>query len=80
MEVDPETNELYIADGYLNKRIIVFDADTGEYRRHWGAYGNEPSDEDTGSFMPGADPIAQFRTRSTRCASRTTGWSMWPTG
>ena len=62
MEVDPETNELYIADGYLNKRIIVFDADTGEYRRHWGAYGNEPSDEDTGPFMPGADPIAQFRT------------------
>ena len=29
MEVDPETNELYIADGYLNKRVIVFDAETG---------------------------------------------------
>ncbi len=62
MEVDPETNELYVADGYLNKRIIVFDAETGEYRRHWGAYGNEPSDEDTGPFMPGAEPIQQFRT------------------
>ena len=62
MEVDPETNELYIADGYLNKRIIVFDAETGEYRRHWGAYGNEPSDEDTGSFESGMDPIQQFRT------------------
>ena len=62
MEVDPETNELYIADGYLNKRIIVFDAETGEYRRHWGAYGNEPSDEDTGGFVPGQDPIDQFRT------------------
>lgn len=62
MEVDPETNELYIADGYLNKRIIVFDAETGEYRRHWGAYGNEPSDEDTGGFVPGAEPIQQFRT------------------
>ena len=62
MEVDPETNELYIADGYLNKRIIVFDAETGEYLRHWGAYGNEPSDEDTGRFVPGAEPIQQFRT------------------
>ena len=62
LEVDPETNELYIADGYLNKRIIVFDAETGEYRRHWGAYGNEPSDEDTGAFEPGMEPIQQFRT------------------
>ncbi len=62
MEVDPETNELYIADGYLNKRVIVFDAETGEYQRHWGAYGNEPSDDDTGGFMPGEEPISQFRT------------------
>ncbi len=61
MEVDPATNELYIADGYGNKRIIVFDAETGEYRRHWGAYGNEPSDEDTGSFEPGIEPLQQFR-------------------
>ena len=62
MEVDPETNELYIADGYLNKRIIVFNAETGEYLRHWGAYGNEPSDDDTGPFVPGSEPIQQFRT------------------
>ena len=62
MEVDPATNELFIADGYLNKRIIVFNAETGEYLRHWGAYGNEPSDEDTGPFVPGSEPIQQFRT------------------
>ncbi len=62
MEVDPATNELYVADGYLNKRIIVFDAETGEYLRHWGAYGNEPSDEDSGPFVPGGEPIQQFRT------------------
>ena len=62
MEVDPETNELYIADGYLNKRVIVFNAETGEYLRHWGAYGNPPSDEDTGPFVPGSDPIQHFRT------------------
>jgi len=42
--VDPATNELYLADGYGNRRIIVFDAQTGEYRRHWGAYGEAPDD------------------------------------
>ncbi|MGB8532163.1 MAG: hypothetical protein WCD64_13125, partial [Pseudolabrys sp.] len=42
-EVDPETNEVFIADGYGNHRVIVFDADTGVYKRHWGAYGKAPS-------------------------------------
>src|SRR5712691_1562264 len=36
--IDAKTNELYVADGYGNKRVIVFDADTGKYKRHWGAY------------------------------------------
>ena len=35
---------MYISDGYTNRRVIVFDASTGEYRRHWGAYGNPPDD------------------------------------
>jgi DNA-binding beta-propeller fold protein YncE len=43
--VDPETNEAYIADGYGNHRVIVFDADTGAYKRHWGAYGKKPAEE-----------------------------------
>jgi DNA-binding beta-propeller fold protein YncE len=42
--VDPKTNEVFVADGYGNRRIIVFDADTGAYKRHWGAYGNKPDD------------------------------------
>src|SRR6266404_195041 len=42
--VYPKTNELFVADGYGNKRIIVFDADTGAYKRMWGAFGNTPSD------------------------------------
>lgn len=42
--VDPDTNEVYVADGYLNRRVIVFDADTGEFRRMWGAGGVEPTD------------------------------------
>lgn len=44
MYVWPATNELFVADGYGNRRIVVYDADTGEYKRHWGAYGNRPDD------------------------------------
>ena len=44
MIVDRETNELYVADGYVNHRVIVFDAATGAYKRHWGAYGKRPDD------------------------------------
>ena len=59
--VDPETNEVYIADGYGNHRIIVFDAETGEYRRHWGAYGDRPDDLELPAYDPEAEPIRQFR-------------------
>jgi DNA-binding beta-propeller fold protein YncE len=44
MVVDEAANELYVADGYGNHRIIVFDATTGAYKRHWGAYGKRPND------------------------------------
>ena len=43
--VYPKTNELFVSDGYGNKRIIVFDADTGAYKRMWGAFGNVPTDD-----------------------------------
>ena len=39
-----KTNELFVADGYFNHRVIVFDAETGAYKRHWGAYGKRPDD------------------------------------
>ena len=42
--VHAETNEVFVADGYGNRRIIVFDADTGAFKRMWGAYGNPPTD------------------------------------
>ncbi len=61
LEVDPETNEVFIADGYVNRRVIVFDAETGEYRRHWGAYGNVPEDGPLGAYQPGETPTQQFR-------------------
>ncbi len=43
--VYPKTNELFVADGYGNRRIIVFDADTGKYKRMWGAFGKVPKDK-----------------------------------
>lgn len=59
-DVDPVTNEVYIADGYLNHRIIVFDAGTGKYLRHWGAYGKKPDDSPQDSYDPKVAPRQQF--------------------
>jgi hypothetical protein len=50
-----KTNELFVADGYFNHRVIVFDADTGAYKRHWGAYGKRP--DDTLKFPPRAQLV-----------------------
>jgi DNA-binding beta-propeller fold protein YncE len=44
MYVSPKTNELFVADGYANRRVVVFDAETGAYKRHWGAFGRPPDD------------------------------------
>jgi DNA-binding beta-propeller fold protein YncE len=62
MKLDAATNEVYVADGYGNRRIIVFDADTGAFKRMWGAYGNRPEDADLGPYKPDAPPAQQFRT------------------
>jgi len=60
--VDPKANELYVADGYGNRRVIVFDADTGAYKRHWGAYGSKPDDTQLPAYNPAEPPAKQFRT------------------
>jgi len=65
MWVDPRTNELFVADGYANRRVIVFDAETGVYLRHWGAYGEPPADEydyDWGGEEHARNPPEQFST------------------
>ena len=61
IRVDPEANEVYVADGYGNRRVIVFDADTGAYKRHWGAYGERPDDSELPPYDPEADPIRHYR-------------------
>ena len=66
----PEGEEAYLADGYSNKRVAVIDAETGEFKRYWGAYGNQPDDTDLGPYDPDAPPAQQFR-NPVHCAEPT---------
>jgi hypothetical protein len=50
--VDEAAHELYIADGYGNRRIIVFDSTTIRFKRMWSAFGAPPP----------ADPAPKPRT------------------
>jgi sugar lactone lactonase YvrE len=59
--VDPKTNEVFIADGYRNRRVIVFDGASGKYLRHWGAYGAAPDDTQKNANDP-ETPNKQFST------------------
>ena len=61
IHVDATSNEVYIADGYGNRRVIVFDAETGRYKRHWGAYGKRPADDSLGRYDAKAPRAQQFR-------------------
>ena len=62
--VDPGTNEVFIADGYGNRRVVVYDGETGAYLRHWGAYGERPDDdyEYASRGDPAAEPPQEFST------------------
>jgi DNA-binding beta-propeller fold protein YncE len=60
--VDPKENEAYLADGYLNKRVAVIDADTGKMKRYWGAYGHVPDDTPLPDYDPSQPHAQQFRT------------------
>ena len=60
--VDPSTNEVFISDGYSNRRVIVFDGETGAYLRHWGAYGERPDDTYRSNRDPAGPAPRQFST------------------
>jgi hypothetical protein len=66
VDVDTAANEVYVADGFGNRRVIVFDATTGAYKRHWGGSGEKPDDAPQPPYDPDAAPGAQFR--SVSCA------------
>ena len=59
---DVPAGEMYIGDGYGNRRVIIVDVATGKYKRHWGAYGNKPSDEKVPAYDPKGTPSKQFNT------------------
>ena len=64
IDVDTAANEVYVADGLTNRRIVVFDAQTGAYKRHWGAYGAKPDDANLAAYDPAAAPAKQFNAPS----------------
>jgi DNA-binding beta-propeller fold protein YncE len=60
--VYPKTNEVFVADGYVNRRVIVLDADTGAFKRMWGAYGNKPDDNAPNKLTDDGPGPQQFNT------------------
>jgi len=63
MEVDDDAHEIYVADGYGNRRVVVYDSDTGAFKRGWGAYGIPLSEIENGKlppYDPAAPPSKQF--------------------
>ena len=67
VEVDIAANEVYVADGYGNRRVIVYDADKGTFKRMWGAYGKPPTDDPNVTYDP-AKPLSQ-NWQTVHCAS-----------
>jgi hypothetical protein len=75
IEIDDAAHEIYIADGYMNNRVVVYDSDTGEFKRGWGAYGsvlanvkNDPpypaegvQDRGANQYSPGKPLDQQFK-------------------
>ena len=62
--VDNIAHEVYVADGFLNRRVVVYDSDTGAFKRGWGAYGiplSDISNAKTPPYDPSGPPARQFR-------------------
>ncbi|MFL6280289.1 MAG: hypothetical protein ACJ731_09270 [Vicinamibacterales bacterium] len=58
--IDNSANEVYVADGIDNRRVVVFDSESGAYKRHWGAYGQPTSEAPYPSYDPDKPPDKQF--------------------
>lgn len=70
VDIDTQANEVFIADTG-NRRVVVFDATTGAYKRHWGAYGAPPEAGAPPPYAANAPAAKQFRTLSCLALSRT---------
>lgn len=60
LRVHPKTNELFVSDGYGNSRVMVYDADTGAFKRMWGAYGRKPVDPPSITIGAPTSPTSQI--------------------
>jgi len=69
VEVDSQANEVFVADTG-NRRVVVFDATTGAYKRHWGAYGTPPDATAPPAYTAGSPAPKQFRAISCLALSR----------
>jgi hypothetical protein len=61
-EFDEDARELYIPDGFLNKRVLVYDMDTGAFKRGWGGKGaplSEIDNDPTPPYDPSGPPPDQ---------------------
>lgn len=62
-DADETAGELFVADGYGNRRVAVLDMNTGAFKRGWGAYGiplADISNEPQPPFAAGQPPAKQF--------------------
>ena len=73
--VDEAAHEIYVADGFFNHRVIVFDSETGAFKRMGGAYGKPPTDNQMAAYDPSAAPSPQFG-NPVHCVKLATGSSM----
>ena len=60
LRVHPKTNELFVSDGYGNSRVMVYDAETGAFKRMWGAYGRKPVDPPAITLGEPTSPTSQI--------------------
>ncbi len=66
LSADADANEMYVADGYTNKRVAVLDLNTGDFKRYWGAYGEQPEDVEV-DYTPN-EPLPQQFVGPVHCA------------
>jgi hypothetical protein len=63
VRADEPVRELYIVDNFLNGRVLVYDMDTLQLKRGWGAYGKPLSEITTNTdrkYDPSAPPDKDF--------------------
>jgi hypothetical protein len=65
VRLDEPARELYAADSYLGGRVMVFDLDTFQFKRGWGAYGHTLAEITTNdadrAYTPGGPMPKEFR-------------------